>query len=61
MKVTLCIDCEFAEKEGPDDPSPTRHCLNTDAPISEFIHGFRNCRAINKGHCKFFQAYKETE
>ena len=39
---------------GPDYPTPTGHCLNSDAPVSEYVHGFKYCGDINKGDCQFF-------
>ena len=51
-EVTICRECTFAERE--DDSTPTGHCLSPEAPVSEFVYGFKHCGDINKGDCGFF-------
>jgi len=59
-EITICKECEFAERRGgPDGPNPSGHCLNEDAPLFDYVHGFRLCKDINKGHCQFFKVFKE--
>ena len=57
--VTICRGCTFAERE--DDSTPTGHCLNPDAPVSDWVYGFKFCAAINKGQCAFFRVRDEGE
>ena len=40
----------------------TGHCLNPDAPIYDYVHGFRRCAVINNnGKCQFFQPPSKPE
>ena len=69
-EVTICRECEFAERVGVRDlyrgepvgkTDPTGHCLNPDAPVSDYVHGFKYCAFFNKGHCQFFQLFLKAE
>jgi len=61
-KVTICKECEYAEK----NPSKTGAslerqrlsgaCLSPDASIHNFVEGIKFCYELNKhGDCKFFK------
>ena len=55
MGVTICMECKFAERKSPGNPTPTGNCLNPDAPVSDYVHGLKYCGDINKyGDCGFF-------
>ena len=54
-QITICKECEFAERVESGDPDGL--CLNTDAPVSEYVHGIKQCAFINNGHCEFFKVY----
>ena len=57
VRVTICKDCKFAERGAPGEfELPlSGHCLNEEAPVRDFVYGFRICGDINKGGCEFFE------
>ena len=56
--VTICKECEFTERKVSKDlqtSGMTGVCLNTDAPFTDFVEGYKGCALINDGKCKFFK------
>jgi len=54
--VTICKECEFAGKVkiGTHKPELTGSCLSIDAPVTDYVSGFKACKLINDGKCKFY-------
>lgn len=52
--VTICKECQFAKKIGMAQ-EVTGRCLSVDAPVTDYVSGFKACRLINNGKCKFFK------
>ena len=71
-EVTVCKECKFAEVQNIHRGESERSsyalsqlgkteisglCLSLDAPVSDFVHGSKNCQVINNyGKCEFFQS-----
>lgn len=36
-------------------------CLSVDAPIEDYVYGFKHCTDINEGHCQFFKGRGEVD
>ena len=48
--MPICVECEWFHE------IPVDTCDNRDLPITEFIHGHRDCYRLNsKGDCKGFK------